>query len=42
MHFHVPKPLRGRREFAREVEIIVVGVLIALSAEQRHPELVNL
>src|SRR3954468_17940155 len=34
MHFHLPKPLHGWREFAGEVGIIVVGVLIALSAEQ--------
>lgn len=34
MHFHLPKPLHGWREFAGEVGIIVLGVLIALSAEQ--------
>jgi hypothetical protein len=34
MHFHLPKPLHGWREFLGEVGIIVVGVLIALSAEQ--------
>lgn len=34
MHFRVPKPLHGWREFAGEVGIIVVGVLIALGAEQ--------
>ena len=34
MHFHLPKPMHGWREFAGEVGIIVVGVLIALSAEQ--------
>jgi hypothetical protein len=34
MHFHVPKPLHGWRELAGEVGIIVIGVLIALSAEQ--------
>ena len=34
MHFHLPKPLHGWREFAGEVAIIVVGVLIALFAEQ--------
>ena len=33
MHFHLPKPLHGWREFAGEVGIIVVGVLIALAAE---------
>lgn len=34
MHFHLPKPLHGWRELAGEVGIIVVGVLIALAAEQ--------
>jgi hypothetical protein len=34
MHFHVPKPLHGWREFAGEVGIIVLGVLIALAAEE--------
>jgi hypothetical protein len=34
MHFHLPKPMHGWREFAGEVGIIVVGVLIALGAEQ--------
>lgn len=33
MHVHLPKPLHGWREFAGEVGIIVVGVLIALAAE---------
>jgi hypothetical protein len=33
MHFHLPKPLHGWREFAGEVGIIVLGVLIALGAE---------
>ena len=33
MHFHLPKPLHGWREFAGEVGIIVIGVLIALAAE---------
>lgn len=33
MHFHVPKPLHGWREFVGEVAIIVLGVLIALGAE---------
>src|ERR1700739_4565204 len=33
MHFHLPKPLHGWREFAGEVGIIVLGVLIALSAD---------
>jgi hypothetical protein len=34
VHFHLPKPLHGWREFAGEVGIIVIGVLIALGAEQ--------
>lgn len=34
MHFHLPKPIHGWRGFAGEVGIIVVGVLIALGAEQ--------
>jgi hypothetical protein len=34
MHFRVPKPLHGWRPFAGEVGIIVVGVLIALAAQQ--------
>jgi hypothetical protein len=34
MQFHLPKPLHGWREFAGEVGIIVIGVLIALGAEQ--------
>jgi len=34
MHFHLPKPLHGWRAFFGEVGIIVLGVLIALSAEQ--------
>ena len=34
MHFHLPKPLHGWRAFAGEVAIIVLGVLIALLAEQ--------
>ena len=34
MHFHLPKPLHGWREFAGEVGIIVIGVLIALGAQQ--------
>ncbi len=34
MHFHIPKPLHGWREFMGEVGIIVLGVLIALGAEQ--------
>jgi hypothetical protein len=34
MHLHLPKPLHGWREFVGEVGIIVVGVLVALGAEQ--------
>jgi hypothetical protein len=34
MHVHLPKPLHGWRAFFGEVGIIVLGVLIALSAEQ--------
>ena len=34
MHVHLPKPLHGWRAFAGEVAIIVLGVLIALTAEQ--------
>ena len=34
MHVHLPKPLHGWREFVGEVGIIVLGVLLALSAEQ--------
>ena len=34
MHFHLPKPLHGWREFAGEVGIIVLGVSLALGAEQ--------
>ena len=34
MHFHLPTPLHGWREFAGEVGIIVIGVMIALGAEQ--------
>lgn len=34
MEVHLPKPLHGWREFLGEVGIIVLGVLIALGAEQ--------
>jgi hypothetical protein len=34
MYFHLPSPLHGWREFSGEVGIIVLGVLIALGAEQ--------
>ena len=33
MHVHLPKPLHGWREFLGEVGIIVLGVLIALTAD---------
>lgn len=39
MHIHLPKPLHGWREFAGEVGIIVIGVLIALAADQVVEEL---
>jgi len=34
MRFRLPKPLHGWRQFSGEVGIIVLGVLIALAAEQ--------
>lgn len=34
MHIHVPKPLHGWRAFINEIGVIVVGILIALGAEQ--------
>jgi hypothetical protein len=34
VHFRLPKPLHGWRAFAGEVGIIVIGVLMALGAEQ--------
>jgi len=34
MHVHLPKGFHGWREFAKEVGIIVLGVLIALGLEQ--------
>ena len=34
MHFHLPKPLHGWREFAGELGVIVLGVLIALAFGQ--------
>lgn len=34
MHVHLPKPLHGWREFAGEVGVIVLGVLIAIALEQ--------
>ena len=39
MHVHLPKPLHGWRAFVGEVGIIVIGVLIALGAEQVVEEL---
>lgn len=33
MHFHLPKPLHGWREFIGEVGIIVLGILIALGLD---------
>jgi len=38
MRFHLPKPLHGWRQLAGEIGIIVVGVLIALGAEQAVEE----
>jgi hypothetical protein len=34
MRVHLPKPLHGWRAFVGEVGVIVLGVLIALGAEQ--------
>ena len=34
MHVHLPKPLHGWREFLGEVGVIVIGVLLALGADQ--------
>lgn len=34
MHFHLPKPLHGWREFFGEVGVVVLGILIALGGEQ--------
>ena len=34
MHFHLPKPPHGWREFLSEVAVIVVGISIAIGAEQ--------
>ena len=39
MRFQLPKPLHGWREFVGEVGIIVLGVLIALGAQQLVEEL---
>ena len=34
MDFHLPKPLHGWRAFAGEVDVVVLGVLLALGAQQ--------
>ena len=34
MEVHKPKPWRGAREFAKEIGTILIGVLLALGAEQ--------
>ena len=34
MHFHVPKPIHGWRQFFNEVAVIAVGIAIALICEQ--------
>jgi hypothetical protein len=34
MHIHRPKPLHGLREILVEIGVIVIGVMIALAAEQ--------
>lgn len=34
MHFHLPKPIHGWREFIGEIAIVVIGVLIAIGAEE--------
>jgi len=34
MHFHVPKPIHGWKQFFNEVVVIAVGIAIALSCEQ--------
>ena len=34
MEVHLPKPLHGWREFIGEIGVIVIGVLIALAADQ--------
>jgi hypothetical protein len=39
MHFHLPQPTHGWREFVGEVGIIVLGVLIALGFEQLVQEI---
>ena len=39
MDVRLPKPLHGWREFAGEVGVIVLGVLIALGAQELVQEL---
>ena len=34
MHIHRPKPLHGLREISVEVGVVVIGILIAITAEQ--------
>jgi len=34
LEIHKPKPVHGWREFANEVVVIVIGIVIALSGEQ--------
>lgn len=34
MHIHRPKPLHGAREIVTEIAVVVVGIAIALAAEQ--------
>ena len=34
MEVHKPKPIHSWREFLGEITVIVIGVVIALSAEQ--------
>ena len=34
MHVSIPKPLHGWREFAGEVGVVLLGVLLALGAQQ--------
>ena len=38
MHVPLPKPLHGWREFAGEVGIIVLGVIIALALGKNAPD----
>jgi hypothetical protein len=46
MDIHKPKPVHGWREFLNEIGVIVIGVLVALAAEQivealHHHEMVS-